>query len=117
MKTKLKIACLVLSLGLVACSEATHTTTGSSAAVDVNLNNLHQDIKVLASDEFSGRGPLTEGEALTVNFLTQQYQNMGLVGAVNGEFIQAVEMAQITADQNMILNIGELNFRAGSDFT
>lgn len=115
--TKFKIAGLLLGLGLVACSDAPHTISSSSPAVEVNLSNLHHDIKVLASDEFAGRGPLTEGETLTINYLTQQYQNIGLTGAVNGDFLQAVEMAQITPDQNMTLNIGQLSFNAGSDFT
>ncbi len=114
---KFKVAGLLLSLGLVACSEAPHTTSSGSPTGEVNLSNVHQDIKVLASDEFAGRGPLTEGETLTINYLSEQYQSIGLVGAANGEFLQAVDMVKITPDQNMTLNIGELNFNAGSDFT
>src|SRR5690554_4777634 len=114
---KFKVAGLLLSLGLVACSEAPHTTSSGSPTGEVNLSNVHQDIKVLASDEFAGRGPLTEGETLTINYLSEQYQSIGLVGAANDEFLQAVDMVKITPDQNMTLNIGELNFNAGSDFT
>ncbi|MCO4321379.1 M28 family metallopeptidase [Aliidiomarina quisquiliarum] len=117
MITKLKITSLVLSLGLIACSEPTSIVDESTPSFAVNLSNLHQDIKILASDEFAGRGPLTEGETLTINYLSEQYQKMGLKGAVNGSFLQAVEMAQITPDQNMTLNIGQLSFNAGSDFT
>src|SRR5690606_5749674 len=57
------------------------------------------------------------GETLTINYLAKQYQDIGLVGAVDGKFMQPVEMAQLTPDQNMTLSIGQLSFNAGSDFT
>lgn len=92
---------------------------------EVNLSVVAQHIKILASDEFAGRGPLTKGEELTINYLAEQYQKMGLVGANTnkvdssplGHYFQAVPMAQITPDQNMTLKIGDLSFTAGSDFT
>lgn len=116
--TRLKISCALLSLLLVACSEPASVANNNAAAtVEVNLDNVHQDIKVLASDEFAGRGPLTAGETLTINYLAKQYQDIGLTGAVAGEYLQPVEIAQLTPDQNMSLTIGNLNFTAGSDFT
>jgi len=115
---RLKISALLFSLALLACSEPKVTTQISlDSNTGVNLANVHQDIKVLASDEFGGRGPLTTGETLTINYLAEQYQRMGLVGAVNGEFLQAVEMAKLTPDQKMTLTIGQLSFNAGTDFT
>lgn len=116
--TRLKISCALLSLLLVACSEpASVANNNAVTTVEVNLDNVHQDIKVLASDEFAGRGPLTTGETLTINYLAKQYQDIGLTGAVAGEYLQPVEIAQLTPDQNMSLTIGNLNFSAGSDFT
>ncbi|CAB0150757.1 Bacterial leucyl aminopeptidase [Pseudidiomarina piscicola] len=114
---------LALSLTLSACSKAPSETTekaqpnAQTSSVSVSLENLHEDIKVLASDEFGGRGPLTEGETLTINYLADAYQQAGLVGAVSGDFLQPVEMAKITPDQSMKLQIGDLTFDAGSDFT
>lgn len=124
--TLLKTSCVLLSLALVACSDPASTASKTSpaalpsapsTAIEVNLSNVHQDIKILASDEFAGRGPLTAGETLTINYLAKQYQDIGLVGAVDGKFMQPVEMAQLTPDQNMTLSIGQLSFNAGSDFT
>jgi len=39
---------------------------------------LSQDVKVLASDEFEGRGPNTAGETKTVDYLVQQFKAAGL---------------------------------------
>lgn len=39
---------------------------------------LSQDVKVLSSDEFEGRGPNTAGETKTVDYLVQQFKAAGL---------------------------------------
>ena len=39
---------------------------------------LSQDVKVLSSDEFEGRGPNTAGETKTVNYLIEQFKAAGL---------------------------------------
>jgi Zn-dependent M28 family amino/carboxypeptidase len=40
--------------------------------------NLSQDVKVLSSDEFEGRGPNTAGETKTVNYIIDGYKAAGL---------------------------------------
>ena len=40
--------------------------------------NLSQDVKVLASDEFEGRGPNTAGETKTVNYIIDGFKAAGL---------------------------------------
>jgi Zn-dependent M28 family amino/carboxypeptidase len=91
----------------------------------VNLSSVAQHIKILASDAFEGRGPLTQGEQLTIEYLAQQYKKLGLKGANSnrvgssplGQYFQAVPIAQIIPDQNMKLVIGDLSFTSGKDFT
>lgn len=124
MKFKIVFPLAVLTLlGLSACEQANDTkviqiaNTEVASSVEVNLKNLHQDIKMLASDEFEGRGPLTAGEKLTIEYLAKQYQSIGLAPGNNNSFYQAVPMAKVTPDQNMQLVIGENSFVAGRDFT
>ncbi|MDO6508637.1 M28 family metallopeptidase [Colwellia sp. 4_MG-2023] len=102
-----------LSLFISACT----TNIFSSHSDTVNLNNIHKHVKTLASDEFAGRGPLTIGEELTINYLAEEYKKLGLAGGVNGEFFQPVPMAKLTPDPAMVLKIGNLEFTAGKDFT
>jgi hypothetical protein len=45
--------------------------------------NLSQHIGVLASDEFAGRRPGTEGEAKTLRYLADQWQAIGLESGTN----------------------------------
>ena len=108
---------VTLLLGLTGCSEPAQEQTTLDNTTSVNLSNIKQHIKTLASDEFEGRGPLTRGEVKTVGYLSDQYQALGLTGAYNNKFLQPVKMAMVTADQNMQLKIGDLSFTAGKDFT
>jgi len=119
MKIKIILPCALLALlGFTACSQKTDKTVEQAESrINVDLNKLHQDIKVLASDEFEGRGPLTSGEKLTIEYLAKQYQTIGLVPGNKNSFYQAVPMAKVTPDQNMQLVIGEHRFKAGQDFT
>jgi Zn-dependent M28 family amino/carboxypeptidase len=102
----------ILSLGLCACQPNTKANPA-----EVNLANVAKHIEILASDKFEGRGPLTAGEELTIDYLRDEYHNMGLVAGNGDSYFQAVPMAKLTPDQNMQLKIGELSFTAGSDFT
>ncbi|MFC6980032.1 M28 family metallopeptidase [Microbulbifer taiwanensis] len=48
------------------------------AQVEAMAADLHKHIEVLASDEFEGRAPATKGEELTVNYLAEQFEALGL---------------------------------------
>ncbi len=76
-----------------------------------------QNVQTLASDEFEGRGPLSHGEKLTVEYLENAYKAMGLAPGFGDSYRQAVPMAKITADQTMQLRMGDLVFNNGTDFT
>ncbi|GAC33756.1 M28 family metallopeptidase [Paraglaciecola polaris] len=113
-------SCALVILGLCHFNAFAETQN-----VAVDLPRVAKHIKTLASDAFQGRGPLTEGEQLTIDYLAKQYQAMGLHGANTsdepstplGAYLQAVPMAQITPDQNMTLKMGNLSFVSGRDFT
>ena len=72
METALKNATLVL-MGLAA-AQAAYAADGPS----FDPKRLAQDVKVLSSDAFEGRGPNTAGENKTVDYLVQQFKAAGL---------------------------------------
>jgi len=64
---------------LTAIALATAALAAQAAdAVHIDPQRLSQDVKVLSSDEFEGRGPNTAGETKTVNYLIQKFKEAGL---------------------------------------
>ena len=75
--------------------------SGLKTALDsIKPDQILEHIKVLASDEYEGRGPGTPGEEKTVAYLTAQFQKMGLKpGNPDGTFVQAVPLVGFQAKQ------------------
>jgi Zn-dependent M28 family amino/carboxypeptidase len=66
----------------------------------INADDIMRHIKTLSSDEFEGRGPGTPGEELSVKYITEQYQRLGLKpGNPDGTYVQKVPLVGFTAQQ------------------
>jgi Zn-dependent M28 family amino/carboxypeptidase len=66
---------------------------------------LLKHIKVLASDEFEGRSPGTQGETLTVAYIKQQFTRLGLAsGNPDGTYVQQVPMRGVTSTPKLAFN-------------
>jgi Zn-dependent M28 family amino/carboxypeptidase len=78
-------------------------------ALDViTPDSLLAHIKMLASDEFEGRGPGTKGEELSVKYISEQFARIGLKpGNPDGTYIQEVPLAGIISEPVMSFTIGE----------
>jgi Zn-dependent M28 family amino/carboxypeptidase len=100
----------VLSFACACTTAPTNVNTNSSASANssvtaelkpaldsITANDILQHIKVISGDEYEGRGPGTKGEELTVKYLTEQYQRLGLKpGNPDGTFIQKVPLVGFT---------------------
>jgi Zn-dependent M28 family amino/carboxypeptidase len=99
-----------LSLALItiltaACADEANRNSGAvsvdgdkAALESITSEDLLRHINVLASDEYEGRAPGTRGEELTVNYLTEQFKQLGLApGNPDGTYIQKVPLAGFTA--------------------
>ncbi|MDE3156419.1 MAG: M20/M25/M40 family metallo-hydrolase [Acidobacteriota bacterium] len=109
---------LLLALFPLACggsAPAPATRSAATPAAEAPLpaidgNAVLQHIKVLASDEYQGRFPGTKGEDLSVAYIQQQFQDLGLApGNTDGTYIQHVPLVGITPDPS-----ASLVFRKGS---
>ena len=58
---------------------------------------LRNWIQTLASDEFGGRKPMTGHETLTINYLADELNRMGLEPAFNGSWFQPFQLVAVTA--------------------
>lgn len=79
------------------------------AANNINANDMMEHVKKLSSDEFEGRSPNTKGEELTVKYLVDNFQKLGLKpGNPDGTFFQKVPLVSYKVDPNT-----EMKFSAG----
>jgi Zn-dependent M28 family amino/carboxypeptidase len=81
----------------------------------VNADDLLRHIKELSSDRYEGRGPGTEGERLTVGYITEQFQKLGLKpGNPDGTFVQKVPLAGFTAQSEAAFKAGDKEMKLES---
>ncbi len=84
----------ILSLGAVLFACQTKTESSSS---EISEASLKTHIEVLASDDFEGRKPFTEGEIKTVNYLVDQFKAYGLEPGNGDSYTQDVPLVELTA--------------------
>ena len=101
----------ILCAGVAACSSepkppaqtalppstSQHVPIGQLPAIDVDA--LLEHTRKLSSDEFEGRAPGTKGEELSVTYIADQFQKVGLKpGNTDRTFFQAVPLVGITPE-------------------
>ena len=87
-----------------------------SASYDsINTAQLIEHVKVLSSDKFGGRAPSSEGERLTLEYLTEQFKAIGFKPGNGDSFLQEVPLVSIEASSDMTLTIGGKNYQHGTD--
>ena len=64
----------------------------------IDAEGLKKHIALLASDDFQGRAPLTEGEEKTIHYLKQEFENIGLKPGNGNSFFQQVPVVETTID-------------------
>ncbi len=76
----------------------------------VSVDRLRTHIEYLASDELEGRAPGSEGEELTLDYLSDQYRQLGLTpGNPDGSFLQEVPLVGATLVNQPSLNLTSKN--------
>jgi Zn-dependent M28 family amino/carboxypeptidase len=109
---------------LSACSATDRRSGYDPAAVRPALESISgaallENIRVLSSDEFEGRGPGTRGEELTVAFLIDQFQRLGLEpGHPDGGWTQDVTLVGMRAerDASFVVNGQTMPLRFPDDY-
>ena len=106
---------LPLALALAACgrddaaSDAAALPDAQAAhafSADITADDFDELVKTLASDEFGGRAPGTDGEEKTVEYIRAQFERIGLQpGGDNDGWYQTVPMIETTADPSTVLKL------------
>lgn len=117
MKTchKLLTFFLPITLALSACQDKqVEAPLAVNNFIDVyqgiNTDDLKTHIKILASDEFEGRLPTTAGEKKTLDYLVNEFTQLGYQPGNGDSYLQPVELIEMTADPDMTMTIGENKF-------
>ena len=85
----------------------------------ITANDILQHTKALSADEYEGRGPGTKGEELTVKYLTEQYQRIGLKpGNPDGTYVQKVPLVGFTGAPTASFTAGskQINLNFPNDY-
>ncbi len=70
---------------------------GAKSSPEIRAEDIARRIEMLSSDAFGGRGPGSEGETLTIDYLIDEFKRMGLApGGEGGAWTQAVPMVELT---------------------
>ncbi|WP_460218568.1 M28 family peptidase [Psychroserpens sp. MEBiC05023] len=109
MNTPLKLIAITLVLGSCAKSPETSidpTTYGTT----ITANELKEMLYTYASDEFEGRETGEPGQDKAVNYLKEQYQQMGIASPISeNDYFQEVPLErQQVPDVQMTLNGNEV---------
>ncbi len=81
------------------------TSAAGNPADLMEADGLLQRISTLASDEFGGRAPMSEGERLTLDYLETQFKAMGLEPMFGDSYRQAVPLVAIEATSDSTLSV------------
>ncbi len=87
------------ALLLAACS-------GQGSKTPIDPHRISDHVKVLAGDDYQGRGPATPAEAKVIDYVVGQFKSFGLEpGGENGGWTQAVPLArfELTGPINLSL--------------
>ncbi len=132
---------LVLSSSLlVACNQSDKTAEKQESAVETskavaqpseknelksnfeqvysafNQDFYKENVKILSSDDFTGREPATEGGKKTTDFIVKEFQAAGLKPGNGDSYLQQVPLISIEADPNMVLTLGDESLKYFDEF-
>ena len=112
-----------LAIALSACTPTEQASNGEDIAKanfqqvydSISVEKIVPPLKTLASDEFEGRLPTTEGEKKTLDFLVTEFKKLGYSPGNGDSFLQEVDLMEITADPDMTMSIGSNTFSYKQD--
>lgn len=102
---------ILLLAGLMGCKTGPDTQDNNNRSEEVSQETLGRHMERLASDEFLGRMPFTEGEEKTVNYLEEEFSALGLSPGNGDSYFQEVPLVEITGTPSEKMKIsGQENF-------
>ena len=92
----------LISMVLIGCNAAENDRILSFNTIEET--NLHQHIATLASDEFGGRAPGSEGGEKTKQYLVNAFQKLSLE-TINGNYLLDVPLVEVSVNKGSYISI------------
>ncbi len=89
---------LVLLISLILFNSCSDKKEIQKAVDSIRAEDLKSNISVLASDEFKGRAPGTDGEAKTIKYLEEQFKKIGVLPGNGKSYLQEISIVKIGTD-------------------
>ncbi len=106
------LLCLLASAALVSCRQVTapapapvQAPPAHAFSSGIDAGDFAELVKTLASDQFEGRAPGSHGEELTVAYIRDQMQRIGLQPGNGDSWFQDVPMTETIADPSTVLTL------------
>ena len=99
---------LLLAFSMLSLLFSAALAANDAAVKEIESAGLLEHVSTLASDEFGGRAPMSEGERLTLSYLEKQFKEMGLKPMFGDSYRQPVPLVSITADPDMALSVSDM---------
>lgn len=96
---------IISGIFITSCSRDTATTTSANPAAIIDTTSIDYFLAELSSDKYLGRKPCTAGEPITINFLKDEFQKMGLEPGNGDSYFQKVPLVNITAEPSTGMSI------------
>ena len=90
-----------LTLSMFACQSIPKI---EEAEAKMSETKMKEYIQILASDEFQGRKPFSEGEVKTVDYISNVYSELGLIPINENSYLQEVPLVEVTVGVDKPMN-------------
>jgi Zn-dependent M28 family amino/carboxypeptidase len=103
--TRLPAIALACAITLLAGCSSARGLAPSATSPPFSEAAYRTHVERLASDEFEGRAPGTEGEKKTLAYIEQQFRAVGLEPGIGDSFLQPVPVVEITTHPDAALQV------------
>ena len=82
------------------------SSTDDTQAITIDTKTIQTHLVEISDDRYLGRKPFTKGETITVNYLREQLQQMGVEPGNGDSYFQEVPMVEIISNPSSTMTIG-----------
>ncbi len=96
---KARYLLLMVPFVLHGCDRAGDSPPVTDPAAGILADEFAEHVRILASDEFQGRSPASEGEKRTIEYLSDEFRRLGLKPGNGDSYLQPVPLTSVTAER------------------